>query len=147
MRPLRCTLPLFPLHTLFALSNLFFKHKVLYQDKEEVGYLSQRNRDDLYNISNQMIDIFIKDIFAKNGTDLEKAKTNISDEQKETLKNSVHQLKGQVESFIHDQNASKTVTENNNETTNKTSTNPLKEKILANKQEVGELDEVTTEED
>lgn len=109
--------------------------------------MSQRNGEELYNISNQMIDIFIKDIFAKNDTNLEKAKTNISAEQKEALRNSVHQLKGQVESFIHDQNASKTVTEDNNEATNKEATNPLREKILANKQEVGELEESTREED
>lgn len=110
-------------------------------------YLSQqRNRDELYNISNQMIDIFIKDVFTKNNTDLDKVKANISEEQRETLKQSVHQLKGQVEDFIHDQNASKTITENN-EATQKDSTSPIRKRILANKETVGDVKEEEKEEE
>ena len=78
-----------------------------------------------------MIELFIKDIFSKDKTDLEKAKANLSDEQRETLKQSVTHLQGQVESFIHDQNASKTITENDQ--TNGESISPLRGKLWKRK--------------
>ncbi len=88
----------------------------------------QNSRNELYNLSNQMIDLFIKDVFSKNKTDLEKAKSNITDEQRDTLKKSVHHLQEQVESFIYEQNASKTITEKN-QTANDAATSPLRKKL------------------
>lgn len=90
--------------------------------------LVKNSRNELYHLSNQMIDIFIKDIFSKNKTDLEKVKVNISDEQREALKQSVNQLKERVEEFIYNQNASKTITEDSQTNTSEP-LSPLKEKL------------------
>jgi len=76
-----------------------------------------------------MIDLFVKDVFTKNKTDLEKAKSNISDDQRESLKESLHNLQTQVESFINDKNASKTITEDDAEKENET-LSPLRKKLM-----------------
>ena len=76
-----------------------------------------------------MIDLFVKDVFTKNKTDLEKAKSNISDDQRESLKESLHHLQTQVESFINDKNASKTITEDDAEKENE-SLSPLRKKLM-----------------
>ena len=76
-----------------------------------------------------MIDLFVKDVFTKNKTDLEKAKSNISDDQRESLKESLHHLQTQVESFINDKNASKTITEDDAEKENET-LSPLRKKLM-----------------
>lgn len=76
-----------------------------------------------------MIDLFVKDVFKKNKTDLEKAKSNISDDQRESLKESLHNLQTQVESFINDKNASKTITEDDAEKENE-SLSPLRKKLM-----------------
>lgn len=86
-----------------------------------------------------MIDIFIKDIFSKNNTDLNKVKADISDEQRETLKKSFHQLKGQVEKFIYDKNASKTITEKDQ--TNSEAVSPLRGKFFKQKEAKDNTDE------
>lgn len=105
----------------------------------------KNNRNELYNLSNQMIELFIKDIFSKNKTDLEKAKANLSDEQRETLKQSVTHLQGQVESFIHDQNASKTITEND-QIKNSASASPLRGKLRNRKDSDGDTEREEKEE-
>lgn len=80
-----------------------------------------------------MIDIFIKDIFSKNKAELEKVKVNISEEQREALKQSVNQLKAQVEDFVYEQNMSKTITEKKQ--TNKSDpVSPLRDKISTRKE-------------
>lgn len=99
---------------------------------EEVKYLVRNSRNELYNLSSQMIDVFIKDIFSKNRADLDKAKVNLSNEQRETLKQTVTQLKAQVEEFVFDQNASKTVTEKTETTTNER-LSPLREMLSTRK--------------
>lgn len=76
-----------------------------------------------------MIDLFVKDVFKKNKTDLEKAKSNISDDQRESLKESLHNLQTQVESFINDKNASKTITEDDAEKENEI-LSPLRKKLM-----------------
>ena len=76
-----------------------------------------------------MIDLFVKDVFTKNKTDLEKAKSNISDDQRESLKESLHHLQTQVESFINDKNASKTITEDDAEKESET-LSPLRKKLM-----------------
>ncbi|MEI3607049.1 hypothetical protein SPD48_15225 [Pseudogracilibacillus sp. SE30717A] len=93
----------------------------------------QDNRKELYNLSNQMMDIFIKDIFSNNKIDLVEAKSNISEEQREALKNSVNNLKEQVESFLYEKNAKKTITENDQDKSN--SESPLREMFRRKNQE------------
>lgn len=76
-----------------------------------------------------MIHLFVKDVFTKNKTDLEKAKSNITDDQRESLKESLHHLQTQVESFINEKNASKTITEDDTEKENET-LSPLRKKLM-----------------
>lgn len=93
-----------------------------------MAYLVENNRGELYNLSNQMIEIFVNDIFSKDKTELERAKLNISDEQREALKQSVNKLKSQVEDFIFEQKTLKTVTEDDH-TNNSEPISPLREKL------------------
>lgn len=99
----------------------------------------QNNKKELYSLSNQMIELFIKDIFSKNEANIEKAKANISDEQRETLKQTVNRLQSQVESFIYDKDASKTTTEKNEKNTSDP-ISPLREKFSVTK-ETEDVDE------
>ena len=89
-----------------------------------------------------MIHLFVKDVFTKNKTDLEKAKSNITDDQRESLKESLHHLQTQVESFINDQNASKTITEKDTEQEN-TSLSPLRMKFMEKTDTDSETDDST----
>lgn len=108
--------------------------------------MAQKNRKELHELSNQMIQLFIKDVFSKNNTDMEKAKKNITDEQRESLKKSLNHLETQVESFLNDKNASKTTTENDQES-NDESLSPLREKLMKQtKAEEGTADEDINEE-
>ena len=91
--------------------------------------MTQNNRNELYKLSNQMIHLFVKDVFTKNKTDLAKAKSNISDDQRESLKESLHHLQTQVEDFINKQNASKTITEDDAEKESET-LSPLRKKLM-----------------
>jgi len=84
-----------------------------------------------------MIDIFIKDVFSKNKAELEKIKMNISEEQRETLKQSVNKLKGQVDDFIFDQNAAKKITEHD-QTNSSEPLSPLREKFSTKKESYDE---------
>ena len=52
------------------------------------------------NLSNKVIDLMVKDIFQKNNINVEKAKSNISDDQKEMLRELVQDLSQQVDSFL-----------------------------------------------
>ena len=52
------------------------------------------------NLSNKVIDLMVKDIFQKNNINIEKAKNNISDGQKEMLRDLVQDLSQQVDGFL-----------------------------------------------
>src|SRR5690625_437862 len=90
--------------------------------------MTQNKRNQLYKLYNHIIHLFVKDVFTKNKTDLAKAKSNISDDQRESLKESLHHLQTQVEDFINKQNASKTITEDDAEKENET-LSPLRKKL------------------
>ena len=94
----------------------------------------QNNRKELHNLSNQMVELFIKDVFSKNKVSLDEAKAKISDEQRVELRNTFNQLKEQVETFLHEKNAAKTVTEEDEEQ-NKNTESPLRETFLKRKTE------------
>ncbi len=99
----------------------------------------QDNRKELHNLSNQMMDIFIKNTFSKNSIDIAKAKSNISEEQKEALKQSVNNLKEQVESFLYEKNATKKVTEDNQDDPSNTTESPLREMFKKKNEKDNEL--------
>ena len=58
------------------------------------------NREQLNELSGQLMDLFVSDLFTKNKVDVEKVKERITDEQRENLKQTVEQLKAQVEGFL-----------------------------------------------
>ncbi|KGR89825.1 spore coat protein [Ureibacillus massiliensis 4400831 = CIP 108448 = CCUG 49529] len=58
-------------------------------------------------VSNKLIDLLVSDVLQKNGVDLEKAKTKLSDDQKQSLKELVQDLSTQVNDFVKEANASK----------------------------------------
>ena len=87
---------------------------------------------DLYSLSNQMVEIFIKNLFAKNNIDANQIQ--LSDEQKESLKQSCYQLKEQVDNYV-----SKHTTEEDMEAENKKQTlSPLRERYLRKRQQQNE---------
>ena len=51
-------------------------------------------------IPQQIINLLVSDLFRKNGINVEKAKENLSDEQKKMIKELVSDLSSQVESFV-----------------------------------------------
>lgn len=79
-----------------------------------------------------MVEILINNVFSKNKINLAEAKSNITNEQRETLKQSFNQLKEQVENFLYEKNAAKTVTENE---TDSNVESPLRERFKKRKQQ------------
>ena len=90
------------------------------------------NREQLNELSGQLMDLFVSDLFTKNKVDVEKVKERITDEQRENLKQTVEQLKAQVEGFLE----SKTIitVEDSEEKPMVQATNPLREAIIQRKQ-------------
>jgi spore coat protein W len=64
------------------------------------GVISVSNSSQNPKLSNKVIDLMVKDIFQKNNINIEKAKSNISDNQKEMLRELVQDLSQQVDSFL-----------------------------------------------
>ncbi|WP_335494030.1 spore coat protein [Neobacillus drentensis] len=56
-------------------------------------------------IPNTIIDLLLSDILKKNGINIDHAKGNLSNEQKQMLKDLVNDLTQQVESFVKPPNA------------------------------------------
>jgi len=83
---------------------------------------------ELFKLSNQLIEVYVQDIFTRNEVELSKIKDRMTDEQREHIKNTVNMLKKQVDDFLHNQNNRKQVTEESAEAT--PSESPLRAKIL-----------------
>lgn len=90
-------------------------------------------RPELFKLSNQLIEVYVQDIFARNEVDLNKLKDRITDEQRENIKSTVNMLKEQVDDFLHKQNTRKQVTEDSEEA--KPSESPLRAKIIGKDKE------------
>ena len=84
-------------------------------------------RPELFNLSNQLIEVYVQDIFSRNDVELSKIKERMTDEQRENIKNSVNMLKEQVDDFLQKQSNRKQVTEESEEA--KASESPLRAKI------------------
>ena len=94
-----------------------------------------KKQEDLYNLSNQLLEVFVADIFSKNKVKVEDAKTRITVAQKEKLKETIDQLKDQVEDFLQNRNTKKVVSD---EEKLEQSTSPLREMLKSKKQTEGE---------
>ena len=97
-----------------------------------MGVEDNYSREQLNGLSGQLMDLFVSDLFAKNKVDIEKVKERITDDQRENLKQTVEQLKAQVEGFLE----SKTIitVEDSEEKPMVLATNPLREAIIQRKQ-------------
>lgn len=84
-------------------------------------------RPELFNLSNQLIEVYVQDIFSRNDVELSKIKERMTDEQRENIKDSVNMLKEQVDDFLQKQSNRKQVTEESEEA--KASESPLRAKI------------------
>lgn len=91
------------------------------------------NRDQLTGLSGQLMELFVSDLFAKNKVDIETVKERITDEQRESLKQTVEQLKAQVEGFLESKTVIK-VDEPEEKTEGQATANPLREAIMQRKQ-------------
>ena len=97
--------------------------------------MANKRQEDLNNLSNQLLEVFVADIFSKNKVKVEDAKSRITVAQKEKLKETIDQLKDQVEDFLQNRNTKKVVS---NEENLEQSTSPLREKLKSKKQTEGE---------
>ncbi|MDW0117892.1 hypothetical protein QTL97_13175 [Sporosarcina thermotolerans] len=91
------------------------------------------SREQLNELSGQLMDLFVSDLFTKNKVDIEKVKARITDDQRENLRQTVEQLKAQVEDFLESRTVLK-VEESEGKTEGQAATNPLREAILQRKQ-------------
>lgn len=92
----------------------------------------ENRREELFKLSNQLIEIYVQDVFSKNQANMDELKEKITDEQRENLRNTVNNLKEEVEGFLYKKNASKKVTEDSKEV--QPTNSPLREKILKDNQ-------------
>lgn len=51
-------------------------------------------------IPNKVVDLLVSDVLRKNGVNLENAKSKLSDEQKQAIKELVEELSAQVDAFV-----------------------------------------------
>lgn len=86
------------------------------------------HRENLYGLSGQLMEIFIADLFRKNQINTEEAKGRISEEQRESLKKTVEQLKTQVEDFLQTKTTFEADTAESEAV--KSDVNPLREAFL-----------------
>lgn len=70
-------------------------------------------------LPNKMIDLLVSDIFKKNKINIDEVKKNISNEQKERLRELVQDLSQQVENFVNSSENNTELAEDNEEPTKK----------------------------
>ncbi|MEK9199682.1 spore coat protein [Ureibacillus sp. 179-F W5.1 NHS] len=52
-------------------------------------------------IPNKVVDLLVSEVLRKNGVNLENTKSKLTDEQKQSLKELVEDLKSQVDGFVN----------------------------------------------
>lgn len=90
---------------------------------------------ELTSLSNKMVEVFIQNLFSKNNIDTNQVK--LTDEQKESLKQSFFQLKEQVENYVN-----KHITEDDVDAGNvEEAISPLRERFLQRRAQKDNSDE------
>lgn len=90
---------------------------------------------ELTSLSNKMVEVFIQNLFSKNNIDTNQVK--LTDEQKESLKQSFFQLKEQVENYVN-----KHITEEDIDAGNvEEAISPLRERFLQRRAQKDNSDE------
>lgn len=59
-------------------------------------------------IPNKVVDLLVSEVLRKNGVNLENTKSKLTEEQKQSLKELVEDLKTQVDTFINQPSTKKT---------------------------------------
>lgn len=90
-------------------------------------------RPELVKLSNQLIDVYVQDIFRRNDVDIRNLRNRLTDEQRENIRNTVNTLQDQVDEFLHKQNTRKKITENSEEV--KRQVSPLRAKLRGDRNE------------
>ncbi|QTD41768.1 hypothetical protein [Sporosarcina sp. Te-1] len=95
----------------------------------------KESREELYGLSSQLMELFVSDLFTKNKVNVKEAKQRLTLEQKLQLKQTVEQLKIQVEDFLESK-AVRQVT-STTEKTAEPAVNPLRQAIIQKIQNKG----------
>lgn len=93
----------------------------------------KNTREQMYGLSSQLMELFVADLFNKHKVNLAEAKKRMTDEQRESLKQTVEQLKTQVEGFLESKTVLKVT--DTEEKTEGQATHPLREAYLKKKQQ------------
>lgn len=59
-------------------------------------------------IPNKVVDLLVSEVLRKNGVNLENTKSKLTEEQKQSLKELVEDLKAQVDTFVNQPTTKKT---------------------------------------
>lgn len=89
------------------------------------------SREQLNGISSQLMELFVADLFSQNNIDVQQAKKRLTDDQRESLKQNVEQLKAQVEGFLESKVVHKVA--NSEERTVGQAAHPLRDAIIQKK--------------
>lgn len=89
------------------------------------------SREQLNGLSSQLMELFVSDLFTKNNVDVQQAKERLSEEQRESLKQTVEQLKAQVDGFLESKAVYK-VTDSAEKTVGQAA-HPLRDAIIQKK--------------
>ncbi|MDN4493542.1 spore coat protein [Ureibacillus aquaedulcis] len=57
-------------------------------------------------IPNKVVDLLVSEIFRKNNVNIENAKSKLTDEQKQAIRDLVDELKSQVDTFVKESSSS-----------------------------------------
>ncbi|MDI7744212.1 spore coat protein [Lysinibacillus fusiformis] len=58
-------------------------------------------------IPNKVVELLVSEVFRKNNVNIDSARSKLSDEQKQAIKDLVEELKSQVDTFVNDSSPSK----------------------------------------
>jgi len=58
-------------------------------------------------IPNKVVELLVSEVFRKNNVNIDSARSKLSDEQKQAIKDLVEELKSQVDTFVSDSSPSK----------------------------------------
>lgn len=93
----------------------------------------KKSREHLYGLSGQLVELFVADLLSKNKINVKEAKHRMTDDERERLKQTVEQLKTQVEGFLESKTVRKITT--SNEKTEGQAAHPLREAFIQKKQQ------------
>ncbi|MBB4825641.1 preprotein translocase subunit SecD [Sporosarcina luteola] len=92
----------------------------------------KETREQLHGLSSQLMELFVSDLLSKNKVDVKEAKQRLTADQKEQLKQTVEQLRAQVEGFLESKTVQKVSSAKDK--TEEPTVNPLRQAVIEKKQ-------------